>query len=319
MNLAKSELLRDLQTLTEVSNTKAAWFIARQWIVIVAMVLICIVYPFWPVFILAALVFVAKQHALGILMHEAVHYRLSTNRSFNEIIGNIFCAYPLLISVDGYRAEHLPHHKGTNTEADPYYRLFQQKADWQWPKTRRQAAKVLFCDLFMVNIVDTVMLSMRWSPLRPFYYFEKLTTKRIKALIPFSCYWAAVIYLSIVFHFWPYLILLWILPLVSLLMFFIRIRVVAEHPFAPSRNEFADTRQVRGRWIEQVFIAPLNSNYHLVHHLFPSIPQYNLPRAHEILMQNDVYRNHIQMYDSYWFGEKPVFAKDYFLAGASAQ
>jgi fatty acid desaturase len=31
--------------------------------------------------------------------------------------------------------------------------------------------------------------------------------------------------------------------------------------------------------VERVFLAPLNMNYHAAHHLWPSIPYYNLARA----------------------------------------
>ena len=31
--------------------------------------------------------------------------------------------------------------------------------------------------------------------------------------------------------------------------------------------------------LERLFVAPLNMNYHAAHHLWPSIPYYNLPQA----------------------------------------
>ncbi len=35
--------------------------------------------------------------------------------------------------------------------------------------------------------------------------------------------------------------------------------------------------------IERMFVAPMNMNYHAAHHLWPSIPYYNLPIAdHEM-------------------------------------
>ena len=39
------------------------------------------------------------------------------------------------------------------------------------------------------------------------------------------------------------------------------------------------------------FIAPLNVNYHLEHHLFMFCPWYNLPKAHEMLKEKDFYKD----------------------------
>jgi len=39
------------------------------------------------------------------------------------------------------------------------------------------------------------------------------------------------------------------------------------------------------------FIAPLNVNYHIEHHLFMFCPWYNLPKAHEMLKEKDFYKD----------------------------
>jgi fatty acid desaturase len=43
-------------------------------------------------------------------------------------------------------------------------------------------------------------------------------------------------------------------------------------------------------WLERQFFAPHNMNHHIVHHLWPSIPYYNLPRADGIIRQSDIVR-----------------------------
>jgi fatty acid desaturase len=43
-------------------------------------------------------------------------------------------------------------------------------------------------------------------------------------------------------------------------------------------------------WWERLIFCPGNVNYHLAHHLFPSVPFFNLPRLHRRLMQEEVFR-----------------------------
>jgi len=38
--------------------------------------------------------------------------------------------------------------------------------------------------------------------------------------------------------------------------------------------------------LERLFVAPLNMNYHAAHHLWPSIPYYNLPLADAEIRQH---------------------------------
>ena len=60
-----------------------------------------------------------RQHALAILGHDGTHYTLSRNAALNDFLTNLFCFWPLGLTVSGYRALHYAHHKNTGTENDP--------------------------------------------------------------------------------------------------------------------------------------------------------------------------------------------------------
>ena len=65
-------------------------------------------------------------------------------------------------------------------------------------------------------------------------------------------------------------------------------------------------RHIRGRgprkrrWLERIFLAPKNVNYHIEHHFFPSVPFYRLPELHAILMSKPGYREGAHVTRTYW-------------------
>jgi fatty acid desaturase len=70
----------------------------------------------WDVPVLAtAIVLVgAVQHRLAGLGHEAAHYSLVKNKLLNDLIGDVFCLFPVLSNMHFYRLFHLAHHQYTN-------------------------------------------------------------------------------------------------------------------------------------------------------------------------------------------------------------
>ena len=100
-----------------------------------------------------------------------------------------------------------------------------------------------------------------------------------------------IVLLSIIFNFWNMLILYWIVPLLTSSMVFFQVRSVAEHFAIKSDHAFNRTRTVISPFWEAWLLAPHNINYHLEHHLYPSVPFYKLPELHSRSMANEEYRN----------------------------
>ena len=85
---------------------------------------------------------------------------------------------------------------------------------------------------------------------------------------------------------WLYFFL-WLLPLMTWLQFFLRIRGIAEHSgYKPNENQALCSRTVVNPW-QTFFVAPHNVNYHIEHHLYVGIPFYNLPKAHRIMKERN--------------------------------
>jgi fatty acid desaturase len=84
-------------------------------------------------------------------------------------------------------------------------------------------------------------------------------------------------------------LVLWALPLVTVVQAILRLRAIAEHgatadfssPLTAARTNLAPAWL---RWL----IFPHNVNYHIEHHLYASVPQYHLPRLHAEMKRQGV-------------------------------
>jgi len=86
-------------------------------------------------------------------------------------------------------------------------------------------------------------------------------------------------------YFWAYLIL-WILPLCTILQALLRFRAICEH--GAVRDEHSPLLAARTNlgpaWLRW-YLFPFHVNYHIEHHLYPAIPHYNLPTCHAEMQQ----------------------------------
>ena len=77
--------------------------------------------------------------------HDASHYRLLPDRALNDWVGNLLLAWPMFVSVQGFRHFHADHHRCLGREGDGNRVLWgTHDADgalvpeWRYPKTPGQ-------------------------------------------------------------------------------------------------------------------------------------------------------------------------------------
>jgi fatty acid desaturase len=70
----------------------------------------------------------------------------------------------------------------------------------------------------------------------------------------------------------------------------LRLRNICEHFGLSHKSDLQGTRDVACSWIEGWLISPHYIRLHLVHHFYPSVPFYNLPKLRRILMNFQAYR-----------------------------
>lgn len=100
-------------------------------------------------YFLAVVIIESRLHALGILMHEATHYRAFSNRRLNDTVGELL-AWPVALMLQEYRSRHFTHHRKLNSEDDPNFVSKQGRTEFVFPQSPR--ALVLTLIQFAVGL-----------------------------------------------------------------------------------------------------------------------------------------------------------------------
>jgi fatty acid desaturase len=267
----------ELRALSQLSTQKSLRALAFDWGVIASCFAAATFVTHPAVWICCGILIAARQHALLILMHDASHFRLLPSRKWNDRLSNWLCAWPLLVSTEGYRHNHLAHHLHLNTEDDPDWVRKDGRDEWTFPKTRRAFVLLLLRDLCGGGLLDALrsIRDLSGNKLRA-------AEEKTSAWPRLTYYGAAATALTLS-GMWIPVLLLWFLPAFTLLTVILRIRSVAEHFGVEGEHDLNKSRNVHCSWWERFLLAPHYCGYHLDHHLYPSVPFYNLPRLHSSL------------------------------------
>lgn len=279
-----------IRQLSVVDNRRNALLLALQWVIIVGSGAVAIHVDRIPVYLLAGLIIGTRIQCLAVMMHDACHGMLFSNRRINDFIGDIFVSYPLMMSIHLYRANHMVHHRHTNTMRDYDYRVQRKDKDQHFPKSRRAMAWLLVRSMFGLNYYRVARAGRIWAPIANFHNpgrfgYDYRLALRIRYVV-----WAVLVYGLILWTPFRWQILgLFMIPLLIWANLFNRIRATAEHNGVADEQELNGTRTVIPTLLDRFLIAPLNVSYHLEHHLFPSVPWHNLRRLHAHLMTDPAY------------------------------
>ena len=84
---------------------------AADWLSILAAFAAVALTQHWFVYTLAASGIGTRQHALGILGHDAAHRLACRSRRLNDVLGQLICFWPIGATLGGYRRYHFDHHR----------------------------------------------------------------------------------------------------------------------------------------------------------------------------------------------------------------
>ncbi len=291
----RNVLTRDeIATLTQRSDWRGAWAIVSSWAMVAAAMALVAWYPNILTVVLALALIAGRQLALGILQHEGAHGTLFHTRWMNSVLADWLCARPVWQHLAKYRAHHFVHHMKTGTEDDPDISLHAG-----YPVSRRSLVRKLLRDLSGITgaklLLGLTLMDagvFKWTVANhleklpqegrrwwryPLEFFRNSAGMWITNGILFGILWALG-------H--PALYGLWVVAYITPFPLFVRVRSIAEHGVLPRvADMFQNTRTTRAGLMERLFVAPVNVNFHVEHHVLASVPYYRLPKLHALLRE----------------------------------
>jgi fatty acid desaturase len=285
-----------IRRLTRRSAWRATLAVLENFAVLALAIGVALAY--WPnpfIIVIAVLVIGTRQHALFVIAHDAAHYLLYERRWLNDLVGRA-CATVQGLSMCTYRVIHRLHHNNLYGELDPDTALH-----GGYPRGRIYLAKKLLKDLSGLTAWKTYAYFLGGAPalntatnvaVRP---LDDTSAKlRSEARADRNAVIAFHVVMLVAFAASGYLVqylVLWVLPLVTVVQAILRLRAIAEHgattdfssPLTAARTNLGPALL---RWL----IFPHNVNYHVEHHLYASVPQYNLPELHREMAARGVLR-----------------------------
>jgi fatty acid desaturase len=293
----------ELEEFNKINSFKAIFAIFFQWFVIAVCIAASVYSKNWLVYIFSVIVIASRQQALGVVMHEAVHYHLFSNKKVGDLISQLFLAFPLGLSTTVYRHKHLAHHRFTNTENDPDYIQQKNSKEWVWPKNKKEAFVIFFRDLVGLNLHDSLKMFSYWSPVPALIGIEKDKSLKISTSEAILFFVFNVIAVGIILKLGIILevVIYWYIPLITFLPFSSRVRASVEHnELKQAPGPLGVTRHTEAGLLERFLLSPCNINYHLAHHIYPSIPFYHLPDATKALLEKPGVKAHSDVTNGYF-------------------
>lgn len=273
-----------LKALSVLTPWKTAAAMAFDWLVIVATIAVSIKLAHPLVYVLAVLIIGGRMHGFATLIHEFAHYRFIANKTRSDWIGDLFLAWSLGASVDAYRRNHAAHHRYTNTLQDPDWAIKLGTKHFTFPQKWSYALANVVGYLLAFNSIRDMK-----SALTRLNKDQDQVPRAYKIARLSFCIFALL--LIIASGTWRGFLLYWIVPFFTSFPLFLYFRSVSEHFGSMDYDhELGSTRTVYPYLWERAFFAPHNTFYHLDHHLYPSVPFYNLPQLHALLLTDEHFR-----------------------------
>ncbi|MFN7515492.1 MAG: beta-carotene hydroxylase [Dolichospermum sp.] len=208
-------------------------------------------WPHWLCFSINTL----TLHCSGTIIHDACHQSAHRNRIVNAILGHC-SALILAFAFPVFTRVHLQHHGNVNhPNDDPDHYVSTGGPLWLI------AVRFLYHEVFFFQ--------------RRLWRNYELLEWFISRLIIIT-----IVYISVQYHFLGYILNFWFIPAflvgITLGLFF---DYLPHRPFV-ERNRWKNARVYPGKVLN---ILILGQNYHLIHHLWPSIPWYNYQPAYYLM------------------------------------
>jgi fatty acid desaturase len=208
---------------------------------------------------------------------------------------------------------------------NPYVR-----ADWRYTKLPARlsgaflvllmatlAALVMYGNPVLIALVPLAvsaafMVVLRLLPERCFYQSKIRPLFPIRTMAMMRTMFMALAFTAIAWATWStgdwwaaYLLLLWVVPLVTAFPLYMVLRQIVQHGNG-DRGWLTNTRVFLCHPLLNFAVFPLGQDYHLPHHMFSTIPHYRLRELHALMENIPEYRDHATVVEGYfWPAREP--------------
>ncbi|NET34164.1 MAG: fatty acid desaturase family protein [Cyanothece sp. SIO1E1] len=288
-----SSIKKDIRQLHKLDNWHGIISIAEDWALIAGA--IAVSSKAWNIlpsvcavciYTLSVVIIGARQRGLRVLNHQATHNALAKNSKLNWLLGTVFASWLVLESFSGFNDSH-------NSKANGHHlNLGTTK------------------DVDHMAVVQTGLYSADVKPKDVFTYFATLplqtpkyltfllrnrifnpredTKERVTRFTYFVVLAVCLIYSGYGLEFLMY----WLLPLFTTANWIGSFIQIAEHYPLIQTSDPLDILLSRNRILSPIWnflVGTHQEGYHLVHHLYPKMPLWNMHKAHRILSQDPSY------------------------------
>jgi fatty acid desaturase len=267
--------IRELSTL---KPWRALRDVVACWVCIAAAFAMIVIHPAWWTVLIAIPVIGNRYYGLFIIAHDGMHRRLFPNIKRNDFWTDFLVLAPIGAITRINNRNHLLHHRYLSTPEDP---------------DRHKHACFNKAEHMDLLGYLSGLLSV-WASAKAVFVTrgknsQRYTTQANSASDGYTFRdfallggWFAALAgaLTWLVGWWAYPVL-WLFPVYSFMFLGDNLRSFAEHSH-PEGDNAADHHRLityTSNPIERMFVAPMNMNFHAAHHLWPSIPYYNLPIA----------------------------------------
>jgi fatty acid desaturase len=260
-----------VRELSRLHPGRAVWDALCCWLTIGAAWVLVALRPEWWTLLIAVPIVGTRYYALFILGHDGLHRRLFPNPRHNDLFNDLVALGPIGAITRINNANHLRHHHHLATEHDP-----DRHRHGCFNKTN--VAELFGFLTGISSVVRSVQNVFLPNSATTRHERERYTIRDIFILAGWQGLLIGGLTWLVGWWGWP---VLWLLPVFAFTFLGDNLRSFAEHSH-PEPDRAADAHRLityRSNAVECLFFAPMNMNYHAVHHLWPSIPYYHLPLA----------------------------------------
>jgi len=277
----------ELSNLCEKCTGRCFQFLTIQILLIVAAISLSLWNGAWWIYLISVFIIGSRQYALGeVLVHDASHGNLSSNRRINNVLGTAL-SWLFLFTFQGYRRFHLQHHN--LSLGDPENSIYEQYEDWRLPISGSPLSTLhVFWLLILRPIFGIVAFFQAYTTVSDLYWdrdFKENSFMFFTWVIGLIIFWQV----GILWEFFIY----WVVPYFYVFATMNYWSEISDH----YRCGVSETRTYIGWGWNRLFGG--NLGYHIIHHKYPGIPWFNLRIAHQkygSLIGGQIFRDPVQIF-----------------------